>query len=378
MQKQQIPQKPQKVIKLPIPEINFSKILGQKSGLRPYRKGGVRIEEQKIQNKLFFHNYGYGGAGISISYGYTKLLFAKFDTKYSSDIQKEVAIIGAGYAGLYTAIECAKSGYKVTIYADNFVHNHQNTPQDLHLQAKQQITSQVGAGLWCPLTYDYDSSEEIKERHNLCSRISYDYYKNLIQRGSHKGISFKKIITVNHLEGNKDYSYKRNIVNGIIDDYEEVLITFNGVDMAQGEIFTTILIEGDIFLNELVNECKKYGVIFINQHFESLDQIIQIIPQKFIFNCSSMSSRKFFQDENLVPIKGQLVVLEKINNVDFFLNIIDKKGTELSLYPNSNYTLLGYVKLYDRWDNQPEKYIGDFLVQNIKQYFQEAQKKQKF
>lgn len=40
------------------------------AGRRPYREGGVRMEKTKEQNgKIIYHDYGHGGAGISIAYG---------------------------------------------------------------------------------------------------------------------------------------------------------------------------------------------------------------------------------------------------------------------------------------------------------------------
>lgn len=38
-------------------------------GLRPYRKGGVRLEKEKIEDVWVVHNYGHGGFGYQASYG---------------------------------------------------------------------------------------------------------------------------------------------------------------------------------------------------------------------------------------------------------------------------------------------------------------------
>ena len=38
-------------------------------GLRPYRKGGVRVEREKIEGRWVVHNYGHGGWGYQGSYG---------------------------------------------------------------------------------------------------------------------------------------------------------------------------------------------------------------------------------------------------------------------------------------------------------------------
>ena len=38
-------------------------------GLRPYRPGGFLVDTERLENKLLVHNYGHGGAGITLSWG---------------------------------------------------------------------------------------------------------------------------------------------------------------------------------------------------------------------------------------------------------------------------------------------------------------------
>ena len=51
------------------PELDRSKIVGVAVGLRPSRKL-VRLEIEKLSNsKSVIHNYGHGGAGVTLSWG---------------------------------------------------------------------------------------------------------------------------------------------------------------------------------------------------------------------------------------------------------------------------------------------------------------------
>ena len=36
-------------------------------GIRPFRKGGIKLELEKLGNKNVIYNYGHGGAGISLA-----------------------------------------------------------------------------------------------------------------------------------------------------------------------------------------------------------------------------------------------------------------------------------------------------------------------
>src|SRR5271163_709098 len=39
------------------------------AGLRPFRPSGFVVRAEKLDDKLVIHNYGHGGAGITLSWG---------------------------------------------------------------------------------------------------------------------------------------------------------------------------------------------------------------------------------------------------------------------------------------------------------------------
>ena len=46
------------------------KVLAERVGLRPFRKSGVRLEPDQLQDgRAVIHNYGHGGAGFTLSWG---------------------------------------------------------------------------------------------------------------------------------------------------------------------------------------------------------------------------------------------------------------------------------------------------------------------
>lgn len=52
-----------------LPGLNSSAIRRRYAGVRPYREGSIRLEPEKIEETLFIHNYGHGGAGVTLSWG---------------------------------------------------------------------------------------------------------------------------------------------------------------------------------------------------------------------------------------------------------------------------------------------------------------------
>ena len=52
------------------------KILGERVGLRPFRKSGVRVERGKLhEGRTVIHNYGHGGSGFTLSSGCAQKIF---------------------------------------------------------------------------------------------------------------------------------------------------------------------------------------------------------------------------------------------------------------------------------------------------------------
>src|SRR5271156_6708266 len=107
-------------------------------GLRPFRPSGFVVRGEKLDDKTVIHNYGHGGAGITLSWG-TAQLAVEEAAKVEA---RECAVIGCGVVGLSTARLLQQRGYSVTIYAKAM-------PPD--------TTSNVAGGLWSPVTlYDHE------------------------------------------------------------------------------------------------------------------------------------------------------------------------------------------------------------------------------
>src|SRR5437660_10695391 len=55
---------------------NNPRVLAERVGLRPFRKSGVRLEQEKLRdNRTVIHNYGHGGSGFTLSWGCAENVF---------------------------------------------------------------------------------------------------------------------------------------------------------------------------------------------------------------------------------------------------------------------------------------------------------------
>src|SRR5580704_10508442 len=108
------------------------------AGLRPFRPSGFVVRAEKFDDKLVIHNYGHGGAGITLSWG-TGLLAVREAAGFEA---RDCAVIGCGVNGITTARLLQQRGYNPTIYAK---------------EMPPSVTSNVAGGLWEPTTL-FDSA----------------------------------------------------------------------------------------------------------------------------------------------------------------------------------------------------------------------------
>jgi D-amino-acid oxidase len=52
-----------------VPRLHAARTIGYRAGLRPTRSGGVRLEAEDTGRTRVIHNYGHGGAGVTLAWG---------------------------------------------------------------------------------------------------------------------------------------------------------------------------------------------------------------------------------------------------------------------------------------------------------------------
>jgi glycine/D-amino acid oxidase-like deaminating enzyme len=62
------------------------------------------MEHEQIEDKHVFHNYGHGSAGVALAPGSAHLTVKSLNIFYDITKHIEVAVLGAGITGLFTAI----------------------------------------------------------------------------------------------------------------------------------------------------------------------------------------------------------------------------------------------------------------------------------
>src|SRR5436190_7348122 len=146
---------------LPRVRVSADRVIRSIAGLRPFRPSGFVVRAQKLDTKTVIHNYGHGGAGITLSWGTAQLAV----DLAPRDASRECAVIGCGVVGLSTARLLQERGFSPVIYA-------RETPP--------LTTSNVAGGLWEPTSvFDLPSvTPEFRAQFAAASRIAFRRYQS--------------------------------------------------------------------------------------------------------------------------------------------------------------------------------------------------------
>jgi glycine/D-amino acid oxidase-like deaminating enzyme len=112
------------------------------------------LEKVLLKDKVIVHNYGHGGAGVSLAPGSAIAAVDLADSILKQNTQSEVAVLGSGIVGLFSCYELLKRypQLKITVYAERI-------PEFGEKDNSKLITSQVAPGFWLP--YHYGSNDEL-------------------------------------------------------------------------------------------------------------------------------------------------------------------------------------------------------------------------
>ena len=295
-------------------KVSRDRVIREVVGLRPYRPEGFRVEAERVGNKLLVHNYGHGGAGITLSWGTASLALDlvrdSLGPRPLSDLPRpqrlarpaprRFAVLGCGVNGLSTArlLQRHMEG-TVTIYA-----------KDL----PPETTSNIAGGFWYP-TSVYDdtvATTRFTEQFRLAKRISHRAFQDLV--GPEYGVSWidtfellRSEASLNREHTGGDALYPAKAIHRDPDHY------FGFPYVKQ---FSTMLIEPAIYLNALLRDFYIAGGKLVVKEFRSREEIKRL-PEQVIFNCTGLGAKALFNDEQMEPVRGQLEILLPQPEIDY-------------------------------------------------------------
>ena len=293
---------------------NFADRISTIAGVRPYRMAGVRLETERIDQKTIIHNYGHGGAGITLSFGTARATsdrvanaLAEIARNYrpsaAARLSSKIAIIGAGVAGLTVATELHRRFPKI----------------DITLYSKDRLedtTSYKAGGQFAPAGITKPYEGRIGELHDLVTG-SHERLTQLVRSG--KGRAYGIARRSNYSIG-RNSPMDRGVPRSIIAEPLHGPLPFDGLRDTAGFEYHTLLVEPPIFLKKLRSELRKSRrIAFRQREFRSQADVLAL-NQAIIINCSGMGASSLFGDGTLIPIKGQLIKLHNPTKLNYFFS----------------------------------------------------------
>ena len=320
------------------PDLSDDQVLGAVCGLRPCRKGGLRLEADHLGSKQVVHNYGHGGCGVTLSLGCAQIASDLVDSIGLKRTQ--VTVIGAGVIGITTALELLRRGYKVRIYAE---------------QSGLQTTSAIAGALWLPVGIEFGQTQErITWMHNLLKQSKAAFCKlDPVRYGIEK-------LTVYEPASSETEEHLFN--NGSIDPQTSIDSFPFPCGAIPGQKFTTLFIHNTRFLTALFDDFTALGGELVSRRFEHSDDI-QSLDESIIVNCTGLGAKSLFGDDQMFAARGVLVHM-KPQNLGYGVH----DGFKY-MFPRENALILGGCFQEDSWNDAPDQAMIDEILAHHRRFF---------
>jgi glycine/D-amino acid oxidase-like deaminating enzyme len=282
---------------------SWDRVIRTTVGLRPHRDAGFVVRPDKLDDKLLVHNYGHGGAGMSLAWG-TGLMAAEFATEHQA---RQAAVIGCGSVGLTCARQLQRRGFEVTIYAAAVPPN---------------VTSNMSLAGFTPASGLVENDRRTPEWDAQYRRAADISYRQLqLLAGPHFGVSWlDNYSLVDELPQPQPGTPDRPNLNAgltvgreIFGPGEHPFATKYAIASPQ------IRIEPSIYLDNLMRDFTLFGGRIIVRKFETQRDLASL-REPIVMNCTGLGARDLFNDQELVPLKGQLTVLVPQPEVNYHTN----------------------------------------------------------
>jgi D-amino-acid oxidase len=298
-------------------------------GLRPFRPAGFVVRNEILGDKTIVHNYGHGGGGVTLSWGTAALAVEQ------APPARRCAVLGCGAVGLATARLAQERGMRVTVYAAAL-------PPD--------TTSNVAGAQWWPsYVYDEDAlTPAFRVQFVRAARLAYHRFQTL--PGETYGIRWRRnyIVNVAPFPESPPDDQSMALTDLCIEcrTLEPWENPFRGFYTRQ---FDTMMIEPAIYLPALMRDVREAGGRIVVRRFNTPTDILRL-SEPVVFNCTGLGARELFGDFELIPAKGQLVVVLPQPEVTY--NMI---GDGIYAFPRGDGVLLGGTDQRGVWTLVPDQ-----------------------
>ena len=274
--------------------------------LRPFRAAGPRLEAETVGRKQIIHNYGHGGSGWSLSWGSADVAVGL--AMQSSP--RKIAVIGAGALGLTAAITAQRAGAEVTIYAKErfpFVRSARATgiwsPDSRVAQ-----TAAMPAGfpvLWERMARNSAAMHEsfVGSAGNPVEWIDYYTLRDPVTESPAAAP-----VPAGPAPFDPGFAELNDRLRGLMPAYGTVspeATPFAATQIRRGANLSFNIAD---YGRQLEADFLLAGGRFVHAEFHDPSEFSRL-KEKVIINCTGYGARTLWQDDSVIPIRGQIVWL---------------------------------------------------------------------
>jgi D-amino-acid oxidase len=317
-------------------------------GLRPYRLSGFCVRSEQLDHTLLIHNYGHGGAGVTLSWGRAKLAIDLGAQGHRGPI----AVLDAGAVGLATARLLQESGFSVTIYSKEIPPN---------------TTSNIAGAQWFPYTLVDEDKRTPAFDDQLIRAARFAYQRYQIMLGPKYGIRWMRNYFLNNQGVDESGFYgKQSDTRSMMPEFRELrpeeycFPVYSSVRQ-----FDTLFIEPPTYLQAMIGDFLVAGGHI--QIAEIADRsAITKLTEKLVFNCTGLGSKQILGDPELVPLKGQLTILLPRSEIQYASTVDDRY-----MYSRTDGILLGGTHEHGNWSLAPNLEAKNTILHEHQRFFEQ-------
>ena len=335
------------MVRLAPVNVAFDRIIRTTIGLRPFRPSGFVLRPEQMDGKTIVHNFGHGGSGMSLSWGTASMATAMA----LSHLERNAAVLGSGVAGLTSARELQRHGFDVTIYAAT-------VPPD--------TTSNMSLAGFTPTSGLIDFPKRTPEWDaQFTQAVRFSYQRLQLLLGPKYGVTWIKQYspTDNEQAGRGSNQLLPADLQGsrvTLQPGEHPFPTKYAIEREE------MRIEPSIYLDALMNDFLVWGGKVVIRKFATPRDVTSL-SENVIVNCTGLGAKALFNDPELTPLKGQLVVLIPQSEVTYATTggaraPVTPDAGFVHMMPRSDGIILGGTSIRDNWSLEVEDKDRDRVI----------------